>query len=179
LLELGRRSILLLVLAVLGGSLTNLAMPVAGQKSTASSDLINCINPPISSGNLSLSICTSRVHYSFGETVNFVAILSNAGPASLQLSTLSSSVFVIDRLGSTRLREANLDQCFTSASCSIPAGHSIIVSLANWSTGDPFFQATISGPYTSLVSVTACPTNQSCLEANLVTIKIVVSVPHN
>lgn len=170
---------MLLVLAVLGGSLTNLAMPVAGQPSTASSDLTNCINPPVSSGNLSLSVCTSRVHYSFGETVNFVGILSNTGAAPLQLSTLSSSLFVIDRLGSTRLREANLNMCVTDASCSIPAGQSIIDRLANWSTGDPFFQAKISGPYTSVVSVTACPTNQSCLEANFVTLRIVVSVPHN
>jgi hypothetical protein len=178
LLELARRSILLLVLAVLGGSLTNLAMPVAGQQSTASSDLMNCSNPPMSSGNLSLSICTSKVHYSFGETVSFVAVLSNTAATSLQLSTLSSSVVVIDRLGSIRLREATFNLCITSASCSIPAGQSII-GLANWPTGDPFFQATISGPYTSLVSVTACPTNQSCLEANFVTIRIVVSVPHD
>ncbi len=178
-LGLVRRSILLLVLAVLGGSLTNLGMPVAGQPSPASSDLMNCISPPITSGNLSLNICTLRVHYSFGETVNFVAILSNTGAASLQLSTLSSSVVVIDRLGSTRLREVTFNLCIADASCSIPAGQSIIDRLANWSTGDPFFQATISGPYTSLVSVTACPTNQSCLEANFVTIRTVVSVPHN
>ena len=174
-----RRSLLLLILTLVGVWLTGFTTQVAGQSSANSPGLANCIKPPTVSGNLSLSICTSKVHYSLDETVAFVGILTNAGNFPVQLSTISTSAVIMDRLDSLVLREAGLNLCFKPTSCLIPAGQSMTVAIANWFTNDPFSQAKLSGPYTASVGLTACPTNGPCLESDFLSLRIVVSVPQN
>ena len=173
-----RRPLLLLILALVGVWLTSFTTEVAGQ-SANSPGLANCIKPPTVSGNLSLSICTSKIHYSLGETVAFVGILTNTGDTPVQLSTMSSSAIVFDRVDSLILREAGFDFCTPSTSCLIPAEQSLTVSIANWFTDDPPFQAKLSGPYTAFAGLTACPTNGPCLGSDFLSLRIVVSVPQN
>src|SRR3989442_1231816 len=114
-----------------------------------SSGVANCINPPTIAGNLTLTICTSKIHYSFGETVRFVGTLTNTEETPVQLSTISSSAIVFDRVDSLILREAGFDFCALSTSCLIPAGQSLTISIANCFTDDPPFQPKLSGPYTA------------------------------
>jgi hypothetical protein len=144
-----------------------------------SSGVANCINPPTIAGNLTLTICTSKIHYSFGETVRFVGTLTNTGETLVQLSTISTSAVIMDRLDSLILREAGFNFCTPSTSCLIPAGQSMTVPIANWLTDDPLSQAKLSGPYTAFVGLTACPTNGSCLGSDFLSLRIVVSVPQN
>ena len=144
-----------------------------------SSGLANCVNPPTVSGNLSLVICSSKMHYSFGETVRFVGILTNTGDIPVQLSTISTSALIMDRLDSLVLREAGFNFCFNPTSCLIPAGQSMTVAIATWFTGDPVSQAKLSGPYTAFVGLTACPTNGPCLGSDVLSLTIVVSIPQN
>ena len=174
-----RRSLLLLILALVGVWLTSFTTQVAGQSSANSPGLANCIKPPTVSGNLSLSICTSKIHYSLGETVAFVGILANTGDTPVQLSIMSSSSIVMDRVDSLILREAGFNFCTPSTSCLIPAGQSMTVAIANWFTDDPLSQAKLSGPYTAFVGLTACPTNGPCLGSDFSSLRIVVSVPQN
>ena len=174
-----RRSLLLLILALVGVWLTSFTTQAAGQSSPNPPGLANCITPPTVSGNLGLSVCTSKVHYSLGETVAFVGILTNAGDAPVQLATISSSAIVTDRVDSLVLREAGFNFCTPSTSCLIPAGQSMTVAMANWFTNDPVSQAKLSGPYTASVGLTACPTNGPCPGSDVLSLRIVVSVPQN
>jgi len=179
LLNIVRRSILLLTLALLGAWLTTFNAHATGPMFPDSSGVPNCINPPTIAGNLTLTICTSKIHYSFGETVRFVGTLTNTGEAPVQLSTMSSSAIVFDRADSLILREAGFDFCTPSTSCLIPAGQSMTVSIANWFTDEPFFQARLSGPYTAFAGLAACQTNGSCLVSDFLSLRIVVSVPQS
>lgn len=172
-----RRSVLLLTLALLGAWLTTFNAHATGPAPPDSSGLANCINPPTVSGNLSLVICVSKVHYSFGETVRFVGILTNTGETPVQLSTISTGAFIMDRLDSLVLREAGFNFCFNPTSCLIPAGQSMTVSIANWFTDDPISQARVSGPYTAFPGLSTCPTVGPCLESDVLSLRIVVSVP--
>ena len=170
---------MLLSLVLLGGWLTTFTAHATGPLSAGSSGLANCIDQPTVSGNLTLTICTSKIHYSFGETVRFVGTLTNTGETPVQLSTMSSSAIVFDRADSLILREAGFDFCTPSTSCLIPAGQSLTVSIANWFTDEPFFQARLSGPYTAFAGLAACQTNGSCLDSDFLSLRIVVSVPQN
>jgi len=144
-----------------------------------SSGVPNCINPLTVSGNLSLIICTSKIHYNFGETVRFVGILTNTGETPVQLSTISTGAFIMDRMDSLVLREAGFNFCFNPTSCLIPAGQSMTVSIANWFTDDPISQARVSGPYNSFPGLSTCPTVGPCLRSDVLSLRIVVSVPQN
>jgi len=179
LLNIVRRSILLLTLALLGAWLTTFNAHATGPMAPDSSAVANCINPPTIAGNLTLTICTSKIHYSFGETVRFVGTLTNTGETPVQLSTISSSAIVFDRVDSLILREAGFDFCALSTRCLIPAGQSLTVSIGNWFTDDPPFQAKLSGPYTAFAGLTACPTDGPCLTHDFLSLRIVVSVPQN
>ena len=170
---------MLLSLVLLGGWLTTFTAHATGPLSAGSSGLANCIDQPTVSGNLTLTICTSKIHYSFGETVRFVGTLTNTGETPVQLSTISTSAIVFDRVDSLILREAGFDFCTPSTSCLIPAGQSMTVGIANWFTDDPPFQAKLSGPYTAFAGLTACPTNGPCLAPDFLSLRIVVSVPQN
>ena len=172
-LRVVRQSVVLLSLVLLGGWLTTFTAHATGPLSAGSSGLANCINPPTIAGNLTLTICTSKIHYSFGETVRFVGTLTNTGETPVQLSTISSSAIVIDRVDSHILR------CALSTRCLIPAGQSLTISIANWFTDDPPFQAKLSGPYTAFAGLTACPTDGPCLTHDFLSLRIVVSVPQN
>ena len=105
--------------------------------------------------------------------------LTNTGETPVQLSTMSSSAIVFDRVDSLVLREAGFDFCTPSTSCLIPAGQSLTVSIGNWFTDEPFFQAKLSGPYTAFAGLAACPTNGPCLAPDFLSLRIVVSVPQN
>jgi len=179
LLNIVRRSILLLTPALLGAWLTTFNAHATGPMAPDSSAVANCINPPTIAGNLTLTICTSKIHYSFGETVRFVGTLTNTGETPVQLSTISSSAIVFDRVDSLILREAGFDFCALSTRCLIPAGQSLTVSIGNWFTDDPPFQAKLSGPYTAFAGLTACPTDGPCLTHDFLSLRIVVSVPQN
>ena len=159
--------------------MTTFTAHATGPLSAGSSGLANCIDQPTVSGNLTLTICTSKIHYSFGETVRFVGTLTNTGDTPVQLSTISSSAIVFDRVDSLILREAGFDFCALSTSCLIPAGQSLTISIANWFTDDPPFQAKLSGPYTAFAGLAACPTNGPCLVSDFLSLRIVVSVPQN
>ena len=159
--------------------MTTFTAHATGPLSAGSSGLANCIDQPTVSGNLTLTICTSKIHYSFGETVRFVGTLTNTGDTPVQLSTISSSAIVFDRVDSLILREAGFDFCALSTSCLIPAGQSLTISIANWFTDDPPFQAKLSGPYTAFAGLAACPTNGPCLAPDFLSLRIVVSVPQN
>ena len=178
-LNIVRRSLLLLTLALLGAWLTTFNAHATGPMAPDSSGVPNCINPPTIAGNLTLTICTSKIHYSFGETVRFVGTLTNTGDTPVQLSTISTSAFIVDRMDSLVLREAGFNFCFNPTSCLIPAGQSMTVAIANWFTDDPFSQAKLSGPYTAFAGLTACPTNGPCLASDFLSLRIVVSVPQN
>ena len=178
-LNIVRRSMLLLTLALLGAWLTTFNAHATGPMFPDSSGVANCINPPTIAGNLTLTICTSKIHYSFGETVRFVGTLTNTGETPVQLSTMSSSAIVFDRVDSLILREAGFDFCALSTRCLIPAGQSLTVSIGNWFTDDPPFQAKLSGPYTAFAGLAACPTNGPCLVSDFLSLRIVVSVPQN
>ena len=119
------------------------------------------------------------MHYSFGETVRFVGILTNTGDTPVQLSTISTSAIIMDRLDSLVLREAGFNSCTPATSCLIPGGQSMTFAIANWFTGDPVSQAKLSGPYTTFVGLTACPTVGPCLGSDVLSLTIVVSVPQN
>jgi hypothetical protein len=67
---------------------------------------------------------------------------------------------------------------FTSERCSLPAGQSISENN-RWETDSAFSQATVSGPYSVGVSLTACPTTAPCLETVGAGLRVVVSVPQN
>ena len=178
-LSIVRRSILLLTLALLGAWLTTFNAHATGPMFPDSSGVANCINPPTIAGNLTLTICTSKIHYSFGETVRFVGTLTNTGETPVQLSTISSSAIVFDRVDSLILREAGFDFCALSTRCLIPAGQSLTVSIGNWFTDDPLSHAKLSGPYTAFAGLAACPTNGPCLVSDFLSLRIVVSVPQN
>jgi len=179
LLNIVRRSILLLTLALLGAWLTTFNAHATGPMFPDSSGVANCINPPTIAGNLTLTICTSKIHYSFGETVRFVGTLTNTGETPVQLSTISTSAIIMDRLDSLVLREAGFNFCFNPTSCLIPAGQSMTVAIANWFTDDPISQAKLSGPYTAFAGLAACPTDGPCLVSDFLSLRIVVSVPQN
>ena len=119
------------------------------------------------------------IHYSFGETVRFVGTVTNTGDTPVQLSTISTSAIIMDRVDSLVLREAGFNFCTPSTSCLIPAGQSMTVAIANWFTDDPFSQAKLSGPYTAFAGLAACPTNGPCLGSDFLSLRIVVSVPQN
>jgi hypothetical protein len=170
--------VLVSVLILLSGSWAQLATTAAGQTIPTSRPQ-NCVRPEVSSANLSSAICTSKVHYRFGEIAEFVLTLTNTGPDRLQLDTLSGSVFIMDRLGAPKLRQVDLNSCLTPASCSLSPGQSISNILARWITNEPFSQATLSGPYTVHLAVLACPIGSPCLEAVDVTIRITVAVPQS
>ena len=178
-LNIVRRSILLLTLALLGAWLTTFNAHATGPMFPDSSGVANCINPHAIAGNLTLTVCTSKIHYSFGETVRFVGTLTNTGETLVQLSTISTSGFIMDRMGSLVLREAGFNFCFNPTSCLIPAGQSKTVAIANWFTDAPFSQAKLSGPYTAFAGLTACPTEGPCLASDFLSLRIVVSVPQN
>ena len=123
---------------------TSFLAPAAGQPSSSSYN--NCIDRPISSGSLSLNICTQETHFRFGETVTFVAILTNNGPAPIY-SAPASSVTVQDRLGHTVFLSATLLVCIAIQNCTIKPGQTMTITIP-WQTNSQFFQAIISGPYT-------------------------------
>jgi len=179
LLGVVRQSIVLLSLVLLGGWLTTFTAHATGPLSAGSSGLANCIDQPTVSGNLTLTICTSKIHYSFGETVRFVGTLTNTGDTPVQLSTISTSAIIMDRMDSLILREAGFNFCTPSTSCLIPAGQSMTVAIGNWFTDDPLSQAKLSGPYTAFAGLAACPTNGPCLVSDFLSLRIVVSVPQN
>jgi len=171
--------VLVSLLILLSGSWSQLVTTAAGQTVPTSPQPQNCVRPEVSSVNLSSTICTSKVHYRFGETVEIVLTLTNTGPDQLQLVTLSGSVFIMDRLGASKLRQADLNSCLTPESCSLSPGQSMSDILARWITDEPFSQATLAGPYTVHLAVLACPKSAPCLEAVDVTIRITVAVPQN
>lgn len=154
--------------------------PVAGQPSGSSYK--NCIARPITSGSLSLNLCTQKAHYAFGETVTFVGILTNNGPSPVY-SAPATSATVQDKLGHTVLQEAILRLCIVAQNCLINPGQTSTIIIANWQTNNQFHQASFSGPYTALLSVRTCPqappTTPSCLEADFVPLRITVSVPQS
>jgi len=159
--------------------LTSFTAHATGPLSVGSSGLANCIDQSTVSGNLTLTICTSKIHYSFGETVRFVGTLTNTGNTPVQLSTISTSAFIMDRMDSLVLREAGFNFCFNPTSCLIPAGQSMTVAIANWFTDDSLSQAKLSGPYTAFVGLSTCPTVGPCLGSDFLSLRIVVSIPQN
>jgi hypothetical protein len=167
------------LLVLLSGGWTQLASPASAQLISVSSQPNECIRPAVSSGNLTLEICTSQVHYRIGELVDITLILTNSGPETIQLDTLTSNIIVMDRLGALKLRQADLNLCLTPQSCSISPGQSTSRALATWATGEPFSQATLSGPYVVHASVSTCPTGAPCLEVVDAMLRITVSVPQN
>ena len=171
--------VLVSLLILLSGSWAQLVTTAAGQTIPASPQPQNCVRPEVSSVNLSSAICTSKVHYKLGEIVEIVLTLTNTGPDRLQLDMLSGSVFIIDRLGASKLRQVDLNSCLTPESCSLSPGQSMSDVLARWITDEPFSQATLSGPYTVHSAVIACPNGSPCLEAVDVTIRITVAVPQS
>src|SRR5712664_3230521 len=144
-----------------------------------SSGVANCINPPTIAGNLTLTLCTSKIHYSFGEAVRFGGTLTNTGDTPVQLATIFTSAIIMDRMDSLVLREAGFNFCFNPTSCLIPAGQSMTVAIGKWFTDDPISQARVSGPYTSFPGLSTCPTVGPCLGSDVLSLRIVVSVPQN
>jgi hypothetical protein len=169
---------MMFLLMLLGGSWTHLAGPVAGQTISAALQSENCARPEVSSLNLSSTICTSRVHYSFGGIVDVVLTIANTGVSTIQLNTISGSVFIIDRTGAPKLRQADLNFCITPEGCTLPVGQSISEVLARWVTNETFSLATLSGRYMIHAFATACPTGAHCLEVDDAMIQITVSVPN-
>ena len=104
----GSKAILVSLLILLGISWTHLATSATGQLIPTPSSPENCVKPQASSGNLTLDICTSKVHYNFGEVVDIVLTLTNTGPTPLQLDTFSFSIFVVDRLDAPKLSLSRL-----------------------------------------------------------------------
>ncbi len=171
--------VLVSLLILLSGSWSQLVTTATGQTIPASPQPQNCVRPEVSLVNLSSAICTSKVHYRFGETVEIVLTLTNTGADQLQLVTLSGSVFIMDRLGASKLRQVDLNSCLTPESCSLSPGRSMSDILARWITDEPFSQATLSGPYAVHSVVLACPNGSPCLEAVDATIRITVAVPQS
>ena len=123
----------------------------------------NCIEHPITSGNLTLNLCTSRVRYESGDTVNILFLLTNIGPDSMQISSMTGGVFVTDPTGRPTMRLQIIECLGNLGNCVLPAQSSRTIT-ARWNTSDPLAAATMSGTYTIHLSFTACPINSPCVE---------------
>jgi hypothetical protein len=123
----------------------------------------NCIEHPITSGNLTLNLCTSRVRYESGDTVNLLFLLTNNGPDSMQMSSMTGGVFVTDPTGRPTLRLQIIECLGNLGNCVLPA-HSSRTITARWNTSDPLTPSTMSGTYTIHLSFNACPINSPCVE---------------
>jgi hypothetical protein len=126
--------------------------------------LKNCIENPITSGNLTLNICTTRAHYKSGSIVNILFLLTNTGPDTMQMSTITGGVFITSPSGKPVMILEIVECLGNLGNCLLPA-HSTRTITARWNTSDPFTTATVSGTYKIDLSLSACPVNAPCIEA--------------
>lgn len=140
----------------------------------------NCISQDIVSGNLTLNICTSSIHYRQGQVVIIQFLLTNTGPESLTMNSITDSVIITDPNGKVVMREAGFE-CFAgTGNCTLSASTTREITV-RWNTSDPLTAANVQGLYKISASLSACPVSGTCLEtvASQLILRMTVTNPRD